>query len=55
MATTTVYITVRLDVENNKIENFTDELIQELVSTIDYQFNDCGDYTVTSEICGIND
>lgn len=55
MATKTFYITVCLDVENDKINEITEEDIQEIVSEIDYNFGNVGDFKVESEICGIND
>lgn len=55
MATKTFYITVRLDVENDKINEITEEDIQEIVSEIDHNFGNVGDFKVESEICGIND
>lgn len=56
MATKTVYITVRLDIENDKVSEITDEGVQEVVSETDYSFGDVGDFKITdTEICGIND
>lgn len=56
MANKAVYITVRLDIENDKVDNITDEDIQGLVSEMDYEFNNYGDYKIIgTEICGINE
>lgn len=55
MAAKSIYITVRLDVENNKTEAITDEQIQEIVSEVDYEFKNYEDYEISSEICGINE
>lgn len=56
MATKTVYITVRLDIENDKVEQITDEDVQELISETDYSFGSVGDFKIAdTEICGTND
>lgn len=55
MANKTVYITVRLNITNDKVDEITDEDIQEVVSETDYNFGNVGDFNVESEICGIND
>lgn len=55
MATKTIYITVRLDIENDKLDEITDENAQEVVSETEYSFGNVGDFKVESEICGIND
>lgn len=55
MASTTIYITVRLDIDNPNKDVITADDVQEIVSEIDYQFKNYEDYEVESEICGIND
>lgn len=55
MASTTIYITVRLDIDNPNKDVITEDDVQEIVSEIDYQFKNYEDYEVESEICGIND
>ena len=55
MASTTIYITVRLDIDNPNKDAITEDDIQEIVSEIDYEFKNYEDYEVESEICGIND
>lgn len=55
MATRTIYLTVRLDVDNPKVEHITDEEIDEIVSEVDYEFKNYGDYAIDTEICGRND
>lgn len=56
MATKSVYITVRLDIENDKVSEITDEDVQTITSETDYSFGDVDDFKITNtEICGIND
>ena len=55
MATTTIYLTVRLDIENDKLDKITEDDIQEIVSEVDYEFKNYEDYQISSEICGINE
>lgn len=56
MATKSIYITVRLDVENEKTEQIIDEDVQYIINDTDYSFSDVGDFKITNtEICGIND
>ncbi|MFR9546901.1 MAG: hypothetical protein SNJ29_15200 [Rikenellaceae bacterium] len=55
MATRTIYITVRLDIENKKLDEITDDEVQDIVSEIDYDFQSVDDFIVQSEICGINE
>lgn len=55
MATRTVYLTVRLDIDNPKVDNITDEEVDEIVSEVDYKFKNYGDYEIDTEICGQND
>ncbi len=55
MATKTIYITVRLDIENNKLNEITSNEVQDIVNEIDYDFQNVGDFIVQSEICGINE
>jgi hypothetical protein len=54
-----VYITVRIDVEHDNIdENEIGELLDDVVSNLDYDFNytdeEDGIEIVSHEICGIN-
>lgn len=55
MADRTVYITVRLDIHNPNKKEITDEDVQKVVSQTNYNFDDVGDFSVETEICGIND
>lgn len=58
MATTTIYVTVRLDIEDPKADAISDEEVQNLINEMDYGFTAPGgsDITITdTEICGRND
>ncbi|MTU53612.1 hypothetical protein [Parabacteroides merdae] len=55
MATRTVYLTVRLDIDNPQVGEITDEDIDVIVSEVDYEFKNYGDYAIDTEICGRND
>ncbi len=55
MATRTIYLTVRLDIDNPKVGRITDGKIDEIVSEVDYEFKNYGDYAIDTEICGRND
>ena len=55
MATKTVYITVRIDIDNPNLDEITDEDVNDVVSETDYRFNNVGDFTLETEICGLNE
>ncbi|MFS2718815.1 hypothetical protein AAH048_12260 [Parabacteroides merdae] len=55
MATRTIYLTVRLDIDNPKADEITDEEVDEIISEVDYEFKNYGDYGIDTEICGQND
>ena len=56
MATTTTYITVRLDLGKPPAEKITDEEIDYLISEMDYSFTAKGDIQIfDTEICGRNE
>ena len=55
MATRTIYLTVRLDIDNPKADEITDEEVDEIISEVDYEFKNYGDYEIDTEICGKND
>lgn len=55
MASKTVYLTVRLDICNPNTEEITEEDIDGIVSEVDYEFKNYGDYEIDTEICGRND
>lgn len=52
MATRTIYLTVRLDIDNPKADEITDEEVDEIISEVDYEFKNYGDYEIDTEICG---
>lgn len=55
MASKTVYLTVRPDICNPNTEEITGEDIDGIVSEVDYEFKNYGDYEIDTEICGRND
>ena len=55
MATRTIYLTVRLDIDNPKADEITDEEVDEIISEVDNEFKNYGDYEIDTEICGQND
>lgn len=55
MATRTIYLTVRLDIDNPKVDEITDDDIEDIVSEIDYEFKKYKDYAIETEICDRND
>ena len=55
MATRTIYLTVRLDIDNPKADEITDEEVDEIISEVDYEFKNYGDYEIDTEICGKKD
>lgn len=55
MATRTIYLTVRLDIDNPNIEDITKEDVDDIISEMDYEFKNYGDYAIESEICDRND
>ena len=44
MATRTIYLTVRLDIDNPKADEITDEEVDEIISEVDYEFKNYGGY-----------
>lgn len=55
MATRTVYITVRIDIDNPNLDEITDEDVNDVVSETDYRFNNVGGFILETEICGLNE
>lgn len=55
MATRTVYITVRLNIDNPNVKEITDEDINHIINETDYEFKDVDDFQIDTEICGRND
>lgn len=54
-ASKTIYLTVRVDIFNPNVEEITDDEAQDVVSNLDYEFQNYKDYEMQTEICGIND
>ena len=55
MATRTIYLTVRLDIDNPKADEITDEEVDEIISEVDYDFINYGVFEIDTEFCGKND
>lgn len=55
MATRTIYLTVRLDIDNPKADEITDEEVDKIISEVDYEFKNYEDYEIDTKICGKND
>ena len=55
MANRAVYITVRLDIDNPNLDEITDDDVQEVLENVDYSFKNYEDYSIETEICGLND
>lgn len=56
MANRSIYITVRLDVENTNTNDITDDDAAYIVQETNYNFTSVDDFTITNtEICGINE
>ena len=54
MATRTVCITVRIDIDNPNLNEITDEDVDDIISEADYHFNNVGEFSLETEICGQN-
>ena len=54
-ASKTIYLTVRVDIFNPNVVEITDDEVQEVVSNLDYEFQNYKDYEMQTEICSIND
>lgn len=58
MATKAIYITVRLDIEAPAADVISNEMVNDLISEMDYSFKAPEDNPLTiadTEICGLND
>jgi len=55
MAIRTVYITVRINIDNPMLDKITDEDVDEVINETEYQFNAVGDFKLETEICGLNE
>ncbi len=54
-ASRTVYLTVRVDLYNPNVNEITDDDVEEVISEIDYEFQNYQDYEIETEICGTNE
>lgn len=54
-ASKTVYLTVRVEIFNPNVEEITGDEVQDVVSNLDYEFQNYKDYEIQTEIYGIND
>lgn len=55
MAKKTTYILVRLNISNPNTDEITNEQVDDIISEIDYEFKNYGDYKIDTEICGKDD
>lgn len=58
MVTKAIYITVRLDLENEKADTLSDEDVHEFISEVGYEFTapEGSDISILdTEICGMNE
>jgi hypothetical protein len=55
MAARTVYITVRIDIDNPKKKRITDEDVANILDETKYSFENVGDFHLETEICGQNE
>lgn len=55
MATRTIYITVRLDITNEKADTISDDDVAHVINETDYTFGNVGNFEIVTEICGQND
>lgn len=50
MAQRLVYVQVKVEITNDKVDEITDEMIDDIVCNVDYQFNNVGDFELETEI-----
>ena len=55
MAKRTVYISVRVEISNPNVNTISDEDLNEVISETDYKFGNVGDFSLETEILGLND
>jgi hypothetical protein len=55
MANRVVYISVRLDITNDNVNEITDEMVEDIITETDYHFGNVGDCELETEICGLID
>lgn len=54
MAREIVYLEIRMEIENNDVDEITDEMINDVISNTDYHFGNVGNFQVETEIMGYN-
>lgn len=50
MAKRVCYVNVKVEITNDKVEEITDEMIDDIICNVDYQFNNVGDFELETEI-----
>lgn len=50
MANRTVYLTVKLVIDNPNLDEITDSDVEQVINEVDYNFNNVEDFTIESEI-----
>lgn len=50
MANRTIYLRVKIVIDNPKLDEITDEDVEHVVSEVDYNFNNVENFTIESEI-----
>ena len=55
MATRTIYITVRIDIDNPGESEITDEHVGNIINKTYYNFDNVGDFSLETEVCGLNE
>lgn len=52
MATKTIYVTLRVDIDNDNVDKIDDEIIDEIVNDFTDNFNYDDEHEVEVEVCG---
>jgi hypothetical protein len=55
MATRTVYVTVRIDIDDPSLGEITDEDVNYVIAETDCRFGNVGGFSLETEICGQNE
>ena len=50
MATRVVFLEVKVTISNDNVDEITDEMIDDIVCNVDYQFNNVDDFELDTEI-----
>ena len=50
MATKKIYLKVAVEITNDNVNEITDEMIDDIVCNVDYQFNNVGDFNIETQI-----